>query len=59
MQVDIRHWNDLGLAAARRAAFLTEARAEARLAQRDRCLPADPVEGVAEADGGRRLALAG
>ena len=59
MQVDIRHRDDLRVAAARRAALHAEARAEARLTQADRRLAANAVEAVAEADGRRRLALAG
>ncbi len=50
---------DLRIAAARGPAFHAEARAERGLAEADHRLPADPVERVAEADGGGGLALAG
>ena len=47
------------IAAARRAALHAEIRPERRLADADRRLLADGVQPVAEADGRRRLALAG
>ncbi len=59
MQVDIGHGDDLRITAARRAAFHTETRPEARLAKADRGLLADQVHGVAEAHRRGRLALAG
>ena len=59
MEVDLLHRRDLGVAPAGRAPLDAEAGPERRLAQADDRLPADAVERVAEADGGRRLALAG
>ena len=59
VEVDLLHRHDLGIAAAGRAALHAEARAERGLAQADHRLLADAVEAVAEADGGRGLALAG
>ena len=59
VEVDLLHRRDLGAAAAGRAPFYPEAGPERRLAQTDDRLLADAVERVAEADGGRRLALAG
>ena len=58
MEVDLVHRDNLGVAAAGRAALHAEARPERRLAQADDRFPADAVERVAEADGGCRLALA-
>ena len=51
--------HDLGMAAARRAALDAEAGAEARFAQADGGALADAVQAVAEAHGGRGLALPG
>ena len=59
VEVDVLHGHDLGIAAAGGTALDAEARAEAGLAQADHGLLAKPVEPVAEADRGRRLAFAG
>ena len=59
VQVDVFHRHDLGVAAARRAAFDAEAGPERRFAQAHDGLLADAVQAVAEADRGRRLAFAG
>ena len=59
VQVDVLHRHDLGEAAAGRAALHAEHGPEARLAQADDGLLADLVQRIAEADGGRGLALAG
>ena len=59
VEVDVLHRHHLGVAAAGRPALLAEARPERGLAQADHRPPADGVERVAEADGGRGLALAG
>ena len=59
VEVDVLHGNDLRVAAAGCAALHAEHRAERRFAQADHRAAADPVERVAEPDGGRRLALAG
>ncbi len=58
MQVDVFHRHHLRVAAARCAALDAEHRAERRLAQADHGLLADVVERVAQAYGGRGLALA-
>lgn len=58
MQVDVFHRDDLGVAAARRAALDAEHRAEGGLTQADHGLLADLVERVGQADGGGGLALA-
>ncbi len=59
MKVDVGHRHHLGVAAAGGAALHAEARTERRFAQADHRLAADPVERVAEPDGGGGLALAG
>ena len=59
VEVDLLHRRDLSAAAAGRAPLDPETGPERRLAQADDRLLADTVERVAEADGGRRLALAG
>ena len=59
VEVDVFHRHDLGIAAAGRAALHAEARAEGWLAQGDHGLLADAIEAVAQANGRRRLALAG
>ncbi len=59
VEVDVLHGDDLGVAAAGRAALDAEAGAERGLAQAAHGFLADAVEAVREADGGRRLALAG
>ena len=59
VQVDVFHGDDLGVAAAGSAALHTENRAQARLAQGDRALLAQARQCIGQADGGRRLALAG
>ena len=59
MEVDVLHGHDLRVAAAGRAPLHAEDGSERRLAQADRRLLADEIEGVAEADGGGGLALAG
>ena len=59
VKVDVLHRHHLRVAAARGAALHPEDRAERRLAQAHRRLLADLVETVAQAHGGRRLALAG
>ena len=59
MEVDVLHRDDLRIAAARGSALQAEARAERRLAERDRRLLAHAVERIGEADARRRLALAG
>ena len=59
VEVDVLHRHDLGVAAAGRPALHAEAGAERGLAQADRRALADPVEAVAEADGGGGLAFAG
>ena len=59
VEVDVLHRDDLRIAAAGRPALHPEARPERRLAEADDRPLADPVQRVAEADGGRRLALAG
>src|SRR3546814_14745532 len=59
VEVDVLHRHHLGVAAAGGAALHAEAGPERGLAQAHHRLLADPVEAVAEADGGRRLALAG
>src|SRR5271155_4123014 len=58
MEVDLVHRRDLSVTSARRASLQAEARPERGLAQADDRLLADAVERIAEADGGRRLALA-
>jgi hypothetical protein len=58
VEVDVLHRHDLGIATAGRTALHAEAGPEARLAQADRRLLADEVQGVAESDGRRRLAFA-
>jgi hypothetical protein len=58
VEVDVLHRHDLGVPAAGRAALHAKARAEARLAQADDGVLADPVEPVVEADRGRGLAFA-
>ena len=58
MQVDVGHRHDLRLAATGGAALLAKARSETGLAERDRRLLAEAVEGIAQADRGRGLALA-
>ena len=59
MEVDLLHGRDLGAAPASRAPLDPETGAERGLAQTHDRLLADAVQRVAEADGGRRLALAG
>src|SRR6185436_291899 len=59
VQVDIFHRHNLGVAAARRAAFAAEAGAERRFTKCDDGALADAVQAVAEADRSRRLAFAG
>lgn len=58
MQVDVFHRHDLRITAAGRAALDAEARTERGLADADNGFLADPVQPIAEPDGGRRLALA-
>ena len=59
MEVHVLHRNDLGMTAAGRAALHAEIRAERGFPDADDGPLADPVEAIAEADGRRRLALAG
>ncbi len=59
MEVDVFHRHHLRVTAAGRAALDTEAGAERGLAQADDGLAADAIEGIAEADRGRRLAFSG
>ena len=59
VQIDVFHRHDLGEAAAGRAALHAENGPEARFAQADDGFLADLVQRVAEAHGGRGLALAG
>ena len=58
VEVDVLHRDDLGVAAARRAALDAEHGAEGGLTQADHGLLADLVERVGQADGGGGLALA-
>jgi hypothetical protein len=58
MQVHLLHRHDLRIAAAGRAALHAEIRPERGFADADRRLLADPVQAVAQTDGGRGLALA-
>ena len=58
VEVEVLHGDDLGVAAARRAALDAEDRAHAGLAQADDRVLADLVHRLGEADGGDRLALA-
>ncbi len=58
VQVDVLHRHDLRIAAAGGPALHPEDGPERGFAQADGGLPADAVQRVAEADGGRRLALA-
>ena len=59
MEVDVLHGDDLGIAAAGRPALHAEAGPQRGLAEADRCLLADAVQGVAQADAGGGLAFAG
>ncbi len=59
VQVDVVHRDDLGVAAAGRAALHPEHRSHRRLAQAGHRLVAEAVQRVGEPDGGRGLALAG
>ena len=59
MEIDVLHRHDLGIAAAGSTPLHAKARPEARLAQAQDRLFADVVEGIAQPDGGRCLALAG
>ena len=58
VEVDVLHRHDLRVAAARRASLDAEARPERRLAQGDDRALAEPVEGLAEADGRGGLSFA-
>ena len=58
MQIEALHRHDLGVASSRRAALDPERGSHRRLPDRDRRLLADVAEGVAQAHGRRRLALA-
>ena len=58
MKVDRLHRNDLGIAAAGRAALHAETGTERGLAQGDDRLLADDPERIGKADGRRRLAFA-
>ena len=58
VEVDVLHGHHLRIAPAGRPALEAEARPQARLAQADHGLLADAPEAVAQAHGGRRLALA-
>jgi hypothetical protein len=59
MKIYVFHRNDLGIAPARRAAFDTETRAQRRFAQTHDGFFADPVQGIAQAYGGRGFAFSG
>ena len=59
VKVHILHRNDLRISAAGGAALHAETGAKRGFADADRCLFADAVEAVAEADGRCRLAFAG
>ena len=59
MQVDVFHRHHLGITAAGGAALHAEARPQGGFADADGRFLADPVERIAKADGGRRLAFAG
>ena len=58
VKIDVRHRHHLREAAARRASLHAEYGTERRLAQADRRFLPDPVQGIAQADGRRRLAFA-
>ena len=58
MEVDVLHGHDLRVPTTRCPALHAEHRAEARFAQANDRLLADPVQRVPEPDGRRRLALA-
>jgi len=58
VEVDVLHRHDLSVAAARRATFHAERRAERRLAKAQHRLLTNVVERVRQANGGRGLALA-
>ncbi len=58
VQIDVFHRDDLGIAAAGRAALHAEGRAERRLAQAEHRLLADVIERVGQSDGRGGLALA-
>ena len=58
VEVEVLHRDDLGVAAARRAALDAEDRAQGWLADAGDHLLADVAQGLGQADGGDRLALA-
>ena len=58
VEVDVLHGNDLRVAAAGRAAFDAEDRAQGRLTERHDGLLADLAQAVCQADAGRGLAFA-
>ena len=57
VQVQVLHRDDLGVAAARRAALHAEHGAERRLAQAEHRLPPEGAESLRQGDGRRRLPL--
>src|ERR1700761_9603158 len=59
MQVDVFHWDDLRIAAARRASLDAEDRAKRRLPKAYQGPSAYQVERVAKPDSGRGLSLTG
>ena len=59
VEVDLVHRDDLGVAAARRAALHAEHRAETRLADADHDLLAEPAQRLAHADRDGALPFAG
>ncbi len=59
MKVDVLHRHHLCMAATSRATLHSEHRSERGLSEADHRFLADEIQRIAEADGGRRLALAG
>ena len=57
VQVDVRHWRDLGIAATGSPALSSETWTKRRFAQRKHCFPTNKVERIGETNRGRCLAF--